>query len=766
MEVERVRIRVKGVVQGVGFRPFVYRLAVRHGILGSVVNTSGSVDIEAQADPDRVAAFLHDLKHELPPIARIDDIRIETLPAIPTESFSIRPSEAQEGQFQLVPPDIATCSECLSEVLNVDDRRYGYPFINCTNCGPRFTIVEDVPYDRALTTMKAFPLCPVCQAEYLDPLNRRFHAQPNACPVCGPSYILTDRDGAALVSGDVIDGTVLRLRKGMIGALRGLGGFHLCCDAGNAAAVEQLRSRKHRTGKPLAVMMRDLEMARTHCCIDNAEADVLSSPAAPIVVVPWQHESSSVCAAVAPAQLFLGVMLPYTPFHHLLMQKFAGPLVMTSGNRSEEPIAIGNDEARIRLGDIADFFVLHNRDILNRCDDSVVLVQGAPRLIRRARGYAPDPLPLSAAGPSVLACGAAEKNTICLTQERQAFLSHHIGDLENAETYDHFEETIAHYQRLFRVSPEAVAHDLHPDYLSTRFAHNWGARQGVSAIGVQHHHAHLAACMAEHGVRGPTVGIVFDGTGFGPDGTVWGGEVLVAEGGDFRRLAHLEQVPLPGGEAAIRRPARMAVAVMHSVLGMDAISCEARRIPGLRDGEASLICQQMERGINSPLTSSAGRLFDAISALLNVRGIAQYEGQAAIELEMQAHASTSRPKELFPVLLEGEGPMVLRLGPLVEGVLAAQQRGEPVPDIAWRFHATMAEASYQLAKRCCEMAGCHVVAATGGVFQNRLLLALLQRRFEASRLQFLTHARVPCNDGSISLGQALVARARLQGGEV
>jgi hydrogenase maturation protein HypF len=757
-------MQIRGVVQGVGFRPFVYRLAIRHKAVGWVINTSGSVDIEAQAPKAALDAFLSDLQNTLPPLARIDHMAIEWLPPAHYEDFSIRDSVAQAGRYQLVPPDIATCADCRQELFDSADRRAGYPFINCTNCGPRFTIIEDVPYDRPMTTMKVFPLCPDCEGEYRDPLNRRFHAQPNACAVCGPNYWVADSEGRAVGREDAFAQTVKRLGEGQIGALRGLGGFHLACDAGCAEVVALLRTRKRRPGKPLAVMMRDLEMVRAHCDISAAEADLLSSPAAPIVVLRWHLGESSICGEVAPGQLFLGVMLPYTPFHHLIMASFGGPVVMTSGNLSEEPIAIANDEALVRLGEIADFFVLHNREILNRCDDSVLLVEDGPRPLRRARGYAPDPLALGANGPQVLACGAAEKNTVCLTQVDEAFLSHHIGDLENVETFAHFEETIDHYQRLFRIVPEAVAHDLHPDYLSSRYANRWAADRDLPAIGVQHHHAHVAACLAEHRLEGPALGLAFDGTGYGPDGTIWGGELLHVEGGEFRRLGYIEQIPMPGGEAAIRRPARMALSLVRSSLGLSPADCSALDIPGLRDGEAELIYKQLERGINSPLTSSAGRLFDAISALLGVRGIAQYEAQAAIELEMAAHTSTRRPTGLFPVVIEEEGSAQLRLGPLVAGVLEAQKKGEPVADISWRFHRTMAEVSFQLARRGAAMTGCHQVAATGGVFQNRLLLAMVLARFKESKLQLLTHSRVPCNDGSIALGQAVIARARLSGG--
>lgn len=762
---ERVRIKVRGVVQGVGFRPFVYRLALRHGVAGWVVNTSGSVDIEAQAALAQLTAFRFDLEHQLPPAARIDELLVESLPVASAQGFTIRPSEARLNGFQLVPPDIATCECCKAELFDRDDRRFGYPFINCTDCGPRFTIIEDVPYDRPVTTMKSFPLCPECLAEYSDPLNRRFHAQPNACALCGPRYWMTDNSGGAIAMVDVALGTSHFLANGKIGALRGLGGFHLCCDASSSAAVELLRRRKVRPGKPLAVMMRDLAMVRAHCDLSDAESEALTSQAAPIVVVPWNRDRSGVCSAVAPGQRFLGVMLPYTPFHHLLMARFGGPLVMTSGNRSEEPIAISNREAQLRLGEIADFFVPHNRDILNRCDDSVVLCESGIRPLRRARGYAPDPLALRDAGPAILACGGAQKNTVCLTHEREAFVSHHIGDLENVETYEHFVETIERYERLFRVDPVAVAHDLHPDYLSTRFARQWAMQRGVEAVPVQHHHAHLAACMAEHGTSGPVVGLVFDGTGYGPDGTVWGGEVLLSEGGEYRRLAHLELLPLPGGDATIRRPGRMAVSILCSLLGEQPEFCDSIGIPGIGGLETRIILKQIQQGLNCPMTSSAGRLFDGVSALLGVCGEAEYEGQAAIELEMQAHASANRPGELLPIAIEGEEPLVLRLAPLVGGVLAARREGQSVPDIAWRFHRTMSEASFQMALRCCERVGCSVVAATGGVFQNRLLLRLLLDRFAGSGLQLLTHTRVPCNDGSISLGQAYVARALLRGGK-
>jgi len=556
------KISVGGVVQGVGFRPFVYRLAQEHNLKGWVRNTSGNVEIEVEGDEETLENFLADLEAKAPPMAHIERVEATFYPLKGYTEFEIYQSLSQKGKYQLVSPDIATCKDCKREIFYPTDRRFGYPFTNCTNCGPRFTIIEDIPYDRAKTTMHKFQMCPECQQEYDDPLNRRFHAQPNACPKCGPSLELVNGNGNPIDYSNAIESASELLKAGKILAIRGLGGFHLACDATNEKAINILRIRKRRPSKPLAVMMSTLADIEKHCLVTLEEGKLLQSPQCPIVLLRWKPNSSNISPAVAPNLNYLGVMLPYTPLHHLLLRETGIPLVMSSGNLSEEPIAKDNSEALIRLSGIADYFLFHNRDIFARYDDSVYMVEGVPQAIRRARGYAPFPTSLPFEAKQILACGAELKNTFCLTKDKHAFLSQHIGDMENEETLEHFENTIELYKKLFRIEPEIVAYDMHPEYLSTKYALNIGLEQGLSLVPVQHHHAHIVSCLVENKVEGPVIGVAFDGTGYGTDGTIWGGEFLLADWHSFQRAGHLEYVPLPGGEAAIRKPYRMALSYL------------------------------------------------------------------------------------------------------------------------------------------------------------------------------------------------------------
>ncbi|TRZ51310.1 MAG: carbamoyltransferase HypF, partial [Dehalococcoidia bacterium] len=596
------KIGVRGVVQGVGFRPFVYRLAQEHNLKGWVRNTSGNVEIEVEGDAATLENFLNDLETKAPPMARIEKVETTFHPIKGYTDFEICPSLSQEGKYQLVSPDIATCEDCRREIFSPTDRRFGYPFTNCTNCGPRFTIIEDIPYDRPKTTMRQFKMCPQCQREYDDPLDRRFHAQPNACPECGPSLELVDGNGNVVESNDVIKASSEFLKAGKILALRGLGGFQLAGDATSEEAVNRLRTRKRRPAKPLAIMMATLGEIEKHCLVSPEERKLLQSPECPIVLLRWKHSSSNVSPAVAPNLKYLGVMLPYTPLHHLLLQETGLPLVMTSGNLSEEPIAKDNDEALRRLGGIADYFLLHNRGIFARYDDSVYMVEGRPQAIRRARGYAPYPIFLPFKSKPILACGAEDKNTFCLTKGNHAFLSQHIGDMENEETLEHFENTIELYKKLFRVQPEIIAYDMHPEYLSTKYALEVGLESGLSLIPVQHHHAHIVSCLVENEVEGPVIGVAFDGTGYGTDGTIWGGEFLLADWRRFQRVGHLEYVPLPGGAAAIKKPYRMALSYLYTLLGED-FSIDGLPIGKVNSVELDIIRQQLKRGINCPLTS-------------------------------------------------------------------------------------------------------------------------------------------------------------------
>ena len=753
------KVTVRGVVQGVGFRPFVYRLAHEHGLTGWVRNTSANVEIEAEGGEEALERFLAGLKAKAPPMATIEEIKVSLDAPKGHVGFEIKKSQAQEGKYQLVSPDIATCRDCLREIFDPGDRRYRYPFTNCTNCGPRFTIIEDIPYDRPRTTMKKFKMCPQCQEEYENPLDRRFHAQPNACPRCGPSLELVTNKGAPVAGDDVISTAARILKEGRILAIKGLGGFHLACDATNTEAVSLLRQRKHRPAKPLAVMMSTLEEIKKHCVVAPEEEGLLLSPQCPIVLLKWKKEESSVCEEVAPRLKYLGVMLPYTPLHHLLLREAGIPLVMTSGNISEEPIAKDNDEALRRLGHIADYFLLHNRDIYAKYDDSVTFVEEGIRLIRRARGYAPYPIILPFKAKQVLACGAELKNTFCLVRDEHAFLSQHIGDLENEETLEHFEQTIELYKKLFRIRPEIIAYDLHPEYLSTRYALSLKDQGDYRLVAVQHHHAHIASCLAENGTDGPVIGVALDGTGYGSDGAIWGGEFLLADYRGFERLGHLEYVPLPGGEAAIKRPYRMALSYLFHLLGQEVSLEGLPLLSQLSPAEVEVVRLQVGRGINSPLTSSMGRLFDAVSALIGVRGVVDYEAQAAVELEMLApDEAASMELQPYPFSIAREdGCRVVRLGELVRAVVQEIRSGAPSSLISARFHRTVAELILQLCRLISRDTGVRKVALSGGVFQNRLLFKLATRLLKQAGFEVLTHRAVPCNDGGISLGQAVVA---------
>jgi len=781
--VVRRHIHVRGVVQGVGFRPFIYNLARRHDLRGWVCNTSSGVDIEAEGALQAVDAFLQALTAEAPPLARIDAVDVRELPPNGDVTFEIHHSRPQPGQFQPISPDVATCDACLAEVMDPADRRYRYPFTNCTHCGPRFTIIRDIPYDRPQTTMAAFAMCPECQAEYDDPANRRFHAQPNACPTCGPRLtlilpnhltpVLSVAEGTQLpnLSGDLIEAARALLADGWIVAIRGVGGFHLACDARNEEAVQRLRARKGRVGKPFALMARDLETVRSLCEVNDDEAKRLCGRERPIVLLRARPQNG-IAPGVAPRQRNLGIMLPYTPLHHLLLQPAPGipdVLVMTSGNLSEEPIAVGNEEALMRLRGLADAFLLHNRDIYIRCDDSVVRVfRGAELPIRRSRGYAPYPVHLGAEAIPLLACGAELKNTFCLTRGPYAFLSQHIGDLENVETLRSFETSVAHFERLFRVRPQALAYDLHPDYLATRYARQRATRENLPAISVQHHHAHIAACLAEHQRPGPVIGVAFDGTGYGEDGAIWGGEFLIANLRGYRRAAHLAYVPLPGGDAAVRRTYRMAWSHLRHAFQTSEVPGDfgslVPEVPALRDlnpAERRVVERQIATGLNTPPTSSMGRLFDAISALCGVCLEATYEGQAAIELEMLADPAEDGAYEWPLPDAAGDGPWAIDPAPVVRAVVADVRKGVEVATIAARFHNAVAAMVAEMCQRLRTATGLNEVALSGGVWQNVMLLERTLARLEAAGFTVYTHHLVPPNDGGLALGQAAVANARL-----
>jgi hydrogenase maturation protein HypF len=757
---ELARISVRGIVQGVGFRPFVFQLATKYSLKGWVCNTSEDVKIEVQGDSRDLEHFVSELQHNAPPLAHIENISVTYHPPADYTKFEIRHSVAEEGKYQLVSPDIATCRPCLNEVFNPRDRRYHYPFTNCTNCGPRFTIIEDIPYDRPKTTMHSFTMCPDCQTEYDNPLDRRFHAQPNACPKCGPKLELLDTSGNHVEAADVISAAGQLLKEGKLMAVKGLGGFLLACDATSEKAVKLLRRRKRRPFKPLAIMVADIDEAKKYCRVSEAEEKLLTSPQSPIVLLPWKSKST-ICQAVAPNLKYLGVMLPYTPMHHLLLRESGLPLVMTSGNISEEPICKDNDEAVRRLSGIADYFLVHNRDIYARYDDSVTVVERDDvQLTRRARGYAPYPVHLTFNAKQVLGCGAEEKNTFCLTKDNYAFVSQHIGDMENMETMEHFENTLALYEKLFRIKPEIIAYDLHPEYLSTKYALEQGSHSShLKLVPVQHHHAHIVSCMADNKIESPVIGVALDGTGYGSDGRIWGGEFLVADYKDFKRLGHLEYLPLPGGAAAIKRPYRTAIGYLLKLLGEEALSPKLALLKQIDAVEIELIRRQLQASLNSPLNSSMGRLFDAVSALMGVRGEIDYEGQAAVELEMAAYDGIDNVSDkVYPYsIIENDGVNIIRLKELFAAIVDDLYRRVSKATISAKFHNTVANMIFDMCRLIAKQTGISQVTLSGGVFQNRLLFRKVVPLLESAGFSVLVHKQVPCNDGGISLGQAVIA---------
>ncbi|MEW5957183.1 MAG: carbamoyltransferase HypF [Chloroflexota bacterium] len=805
---QRLRVEIRGAVQGVGFRPFVYRLAAELALTGWVINDSRGVFIEVEGPGTALTHFLARLPADKPPRAIIHGLNSDWLEPVGYSQFEIRHSDSQGAKTVLVLPDIATCADCLAEIFDPADRRDRYPFTNCTNCGPRFSIIQALPYDRPNTTMRRFVMCPACQAEYENPLDRRFHAQPNACPVCGPKLALYQRppiadggpqsltDGSlAAVRGrrpavaggnEALRQTAAALKAGQIVAVKGLGGFHLMVDAANAEAIARLRERKPRRDKPLAVMVQDLAQARSVCEISAQAEAMLASPEAPIVLLP-QRPGAPIAGNVAPGNPNLGIMLPYTPLHHLLLRELGRPIIATSGNLTDEPICTDEDEAVRRLGHIADLFLVHNRPIERHVDDSVAwLLAGEPQLLRRARGYAPLPVLLRRPAPPILAVGAHLKNTVALSVERQVFISQHIGDLETAESMAAFERVIADFLRLYEARPVAVAHDLHPDYLSTRWTQeNFGftisdfaldnqAKSKIQIVPVQHHHAHLAACLAENGVDGPALGVIWDGTGYGLDGAIWGGEFLQGDAAGFSRAAHLRPFRLPGGDAAVKEPRRVALALLWELYGESVLARDdLAPIRAFQPAERRLLAQMLKRGFNSPLTTSAGRLFDGIAALLGLHQQVSFEGQAAMALEFAANRAVD---EAYPFPFDRRPPtsdgadhkllatslhpssFILDWGPLVEAVLADLQQGIEPGIISARFHNALVDAIVATAG----LVGERRVALSGGCFQNRLLAERVAQRLSETGFEVLLHRQVPPNDGGISLGQIAVAAARFQ----
>lgn len=757
---ERRAILIRGLVQGVGFRPFVYGLAVRHGLHGFVRNESGSVLIEVEGEPSSLERFLSELSELPPPLAHIESLAWERRESRGEGRFRIEPSGADGASPVFISPDVATCPACLSELFDPDDRRFGYPFLNCTNCGPRLTIITGAPYDRQRTTMAPFAMCDACRAEYEDPADRRFHAQPTACQDCGPRLQLLDAAGQSIPTREPLASFAAAVRDGRIGALKGLGGYHLVCDARAPASVSELRRRKHRDEKPFGVMVGDATAAATLGEVGPAERTLLLSRRRPIVLLR-KRLPGVVAEEVAPGNPWLGVMLPYSPLHHLLVRSLGGiPLVMTSGNRSDEPIAYQEDVVD-RLAGIADLFLDHDRTIHVRCDDSVTRVlDGVELPVRRSRGYAPRPLnlPFPCRRP-LMSVGGQLKVTFAMGRGSQAFLSHHMGDLDHYEAYRAFEKDVRLYQQLFAVTPECMAHDLHPDYATTRYAREREAREGIELLGVQHHHAHMASCMAEHGLTTPVIGVTFDGSGYGNDGAVWGGEFLLGDYREFRRGAHLRYVGMPGGDAAVVEPWRMAVAHLADAgAGFAAIEARLMRV------DFRVVLRMLERRINTPLTSSMGRLYDAVATVAGVRGHVSYEGQAAAELEWLATGvppDGAYPFELSPSR-QGQGgaaeaAMVIDTRPLVRAIADEVSRGVGAAIIARRFHSTLVDLVAAVCCRLRDATAISTVVLSGGVFQNGLLSSEVVRRLDDEGFRAYRHRFVPPNDGGLSLGQLAVA---------
>jgi hydrogenase maturation protein HypF len=752
----RKKIEINGIVQGVGFRPFVYRTAKEYRLSGFVGNTTKGVMIEVEGREDDITRFIHTV-HQTPPVrSRITQLSVKKIPNQPDSGFIILQSTGSRYRNTLISPDIATCDDCLSELFDPSDRRYRYPFINCTQCGPRYTIIQNIPYDRQMTTMQRFVMCPACQKEYDDPENRRFHAQPNACPLCGPSVWMTDTAGNKIQTDQPVDRAVELLKAGAVLAVKGLGGFHLACDARNACSVRTLRKRKNREEKPLAVMVQSLKTVRSLAQIHLQEERLLLSPERPIVILDKKHPFQLV-SEIAPQNHAIGLMLPYTPLHHLLMAEIDA-LVMTSGNISEEPIVFKNEQAINRLGLIADYFLMHNRDIYMRNDDSVTMVVNQiARPVRRSRGIVPVPVFIPKRKKTVLAVGGEKKNTIAFLNQDRVFLSHHIGDMENAETLESFQHSICHLKTILSLEPELIAYDLHPDYLST----HWALEQPVPVRAVQHHHAHIASCMAENGFTDPVIGIAMDGSGYGLDSQIWGGEFLVADFQHSERMAHFVYQAMPGGEQAILEPWRMALSILDHEFG-DSVE---KIKPFLSIGPFSKIepflihtvIQMIQQKENSPMTSSLGRIFDAVSFLCGGPVRSRFEGQAAVQLEQKIENSDLHAcyQNGFQLLLDRK-PFQISPGPLFRALLDDLQKSTSPAEISLKFHNSLIQVLFDMIRHISGLTGLKTVALSGGCFQNRVLLRKLTDRLQKDNFKTLTHQQVPCNDGGLSLGQAVI----------
>lgn len=757
----RRRVAVRGIVQGVGFRPAMHRSASALGLVGMVGNDGTGVFVEIEGARETVDAFIDGLRDAAPPLAVIDDVLVEEVDLTGGHGFAIVESDASTAKTTLLTPDVAPCVDCLRELADPADRRHRYPFLNCTNCGPRYSIVRSLPYDRASTTMSGFTMCHACASEYHDIHDRRFHAQPTCCPRCGPSLSLRSPDGRSILVDDVVAATVEHLRRGAIVAVKGLGGFHLAVDAADEDAVARLRDRKHREEKPFALLVADVAAAREIAMVTTVEADLLVDPSRPVVLLPRRDDAGAraIARSVAPGNRSRGVLLPPTPLHVLLAEEFGAPLVLTSGNRSDRPIVVDDDVAIEQLGSIADVFCTHDRPIHVRIDDSVTrVVDDRQIVVRRARGLTPRPIRIDAGFPRhTLACGAQLKATVCLGRDDVAFVSQHLGDLSDYDTVMAYEQAVGHLGSLFGIEPVVVAHDLHPDMASTTYALRIAetADAGCETVGVQHHHAHIASCLADNAREDDVIGIAFDGLGLGADGSIWGGEVLHANLTDFRRLGHLRTVPLPGGDAAIREPWRLAAMHLATVLDVDAI--EALDVFARNRAQWPAVRAMAAGSVNTPPTSSAGRLFDAVASIVGIRDRVSYEGQAAIELEQRA---ATDHRDSYPFLLSDGEPFVIDTAPLIGAIASDLSGGVSVERIAARFHNAVVDLIVASARRSRRETGLATVALSGGVFQNAMLVSRAAVALRALGFDVLVHRRVPPNDGGISLGQAVIVAAR------
>ncbi|MDX9785390.1 MAG: carbamoyltransferase HypF [Desulfobacterales bacterium] len=750
-------VEVRGIVQGVGFRPFVYQLANKLALTGTVANSTTGVIIHIEGAPERIESFCTTLRTQCPPLSRITDIRSRAEALTHARAFTIIPSETQNDAATFVAPDVSVCDDCLGEMQDPRNRRFRYPFINCTNCGPRYTIIEDIPYDRPKTAMKGFSMCPLCRAEYEDPANRRFHAQPNACPDCGPQVRLFDNRRRAMLAEDPVGEAQKLLKEGYVLAVKGLGGFHLAVDAENEEAVQTLRKRKNRPDKPFALMSRDMAAVRRYAHLSPAEAALLTAMERPMVLLQKRFPDL-LAEAVAPGNRYFGVMLPYTPLHHLLLNAAFIALIMTSGNRGGEPLCIDNETAFTQLSDIADYFLMHDRPIYQRNDDTLVqAAAGTTRFIRRARGYVPAPISLAHSLSPTLACGGELKNTLCLARDHHAIVSQHIGDMGALSSLEFFKETVDHLKKISKITPRIVAHDLHPDYLSTQYALGLS---DVRTVAVQHHHAHVVSCMAEHHLDGPVIGLALDGTGFGPDGAVWGGEVLIAKRASFIRAAHLAYVPMPGGEAAIQAPWRMALSYLYHGFGAD-IPFDA--LPFLKQtgpDQTHAVLEILSKNVRSPATSSAGRLFDGISAMAGFCHTISFEGQAAMALEAAAGGAAIDGWAPYAWEIRHVGDVrQIGIAPMIRQVARDVAAGAAVGEISCRFHATLIEIFGGLCREVRKETDLNRVVMSGGVFQNKRLLEGLNAFLSAQGFEVYTHHKVPTNDGGLSLGQAVASGA-------